>query len=179
VTLVGIVNADIGLGLPDFRAAERTFQLLTQAAGRAGRGETPGIVVIQTMNPDHYAIRCAAAQDYQAFYVKEIEFRRSMSYPPFSSLANVIVRGTKEEDALARSAALGRLLQTPTEGIRVLGPAAAAMARLKNEYRYQMLVKASSRKRLAAVLGELRAYAHAEKWNPASLVIDVDPMTLL
>ena len=179
VTLVGIVNADIGLGLPDFRAAERTFQLLTQAAGRAGRGETPGIVLIQTINPDHYAIRCAAAQDYEAFYQKEIEFRHSMLYPPFSSLANVIVRGTKEEEALSRSAALGRLLQPAPEGIRVLGPAAAAVARLKNEYRYQMLVKASTRKRLAVVLAELRRYAQSEKWNPASLVIDVDPLTLM
>src|SRR5262249_3761362 len=88
VTLVGIVSADIGLGLPDFRAAERTFQLLTQAAGRAGRGETPGIVLIQTTNPDHYAVRGAAAQDYEAFFAKEIEFRRAMSYPPFGVMAN-------------------------------------------------------------------------------------------
>jgi len=179
VTLVGIVNADIGLGLPDFRAGERTFQLLTQAGGRAGRGETPGIVLIQTINPDHFAIRCAAAQDYEAFYRKEIEFRHAMSYPPFSALASVIVRGTKEEEALTRSAALGRLLQPPPEGVRVLGPAAATLARLKNEYRYQMLVKAATRKRLAAVLADLRRYAQSEKWNPASLVIDVDPMTLL
>src|SRR6202035_3849765 len=105
VTLVGIVNADLGLGLPDFRAAERTFQLLTQAAGRAGRGQTPGIVIIQTIQPDHYAIRCAAAQDYEAFYVKALEFRRLMSYPPFGALANVMVRASTEEDALARSAA--------------------------------------------------------------------------
>ena len=179
VTLVGIVNADIGLGLPDFRAGERTFQLLTQAAGRAGRGQTPGIVLIQTINPDHYAVRCAAAQDYEAFYQKEIEFRQSMSYPPFSALANVVVRGAKEEEALSRSAALGRLLTPPPEGVRVLGPAAAAVARLKNEYRYQMLIKAVTRKKLALVLAELRAYAHTEKWNPISLVIDVDPMTLL
>lgn len=179
VTLVGIVNADIGLGLPDFRSAERTFQLLTQAAGRAGRGDTPGIVLIQTINPDHYAVRCAAAQNYEAFYQKEIEFRQSMSYPPFSSIANVIVRATKEEEALGRSSALGRLLQPAPVGVRVLGPAAASVARLKNEYRYQMLIKASSRKMLATVLAELRAYAQAEKWNPASLVIDVDPMSLL
>ncbi len=176
---MGIINADIGLGLPDFRAAERTFQLLTQAAGRAGRGQTPGIVLIQTINPDHYAVRCAAAQDYEAFYQKEIEFRQSMSYPPFSSLANVVVRAAKEEEALSRSAALGRLLTPPPEGVRVLGPAAATMARLKNEYRYQMLIKAQSRKKLALVLAELRAYAQAEKWNATSLVIDVDPMTLL
>jgi primosomal protein N' (replication factor Y) len=179
VTLVGIVNSDVGLGLPDFRAAERTFQLLTQAAGRAGRGNTPGIVLIQTLNPDHYAIRCAAAQNYEMFYPKEIEFRRLMWYPPFGALANVVVRSAKEEDALTRSGSLGRLLNPPPEGIKVLGPAPAAMARLKTEYRYQMLLKAPSRKRLNEVLQEVRRFAASERWNPASLLIDVDPMTLL
>ena len=179
VTLVGVVSADVGLGLPDFRAAERTFQLLTQASGRAGRGQTPGIVLIQTINPDHYAIRCAAAQDYQAFYAKEIEFRRAMTYPPYAALANVLVHGRNEEEALSRSAALGRLLQPAPEGIRVLGPAAAAVARIKKEYRYQMLLKAATRKRLNQVLRDLRRFANAEKWNPASLIIDVDPVTLL
>jgi primosomal protein N' (replication factor Y) len=179
VTLVGIINADLGLGLPDFRAAERTFQLLTQAAGRAGRGTTPGIVLIQTLNPDHYAIRCAAAQNYEMFYSKEIEFRRLMWYPPFGALANVVVRATHEEDALARSGALGRVLNPAPEGVKVLGPAPASVARLKNEYRYQMLVKASSRKRLSEILHELRRFAAHERWNPASLLIDVDPMTLL
>src|SRR5215471_5057452 len=179
VTLVGIVNADVGLGLPDFRAAERTFQLLTQAAGRAGRGNTPGIVLIQTLNPDHYAIRCAAAQKYEMFYSKEIEFRRMMWYPPFGALANVVVRSVHEEEALTRSGALGRLLNPPPEGLKVLGPAPAAMARLKTEYRYQMLLKAPSRKRLNEVLRELRRFAASERWNPTSLLIDVDPMTLL
>jgi len=179
VTLVGIVNADVGLGLPDFRAAERTFQLLTQAAGRAGRGNTPGIVLIQTVNPDHYAILCAAAQDYEKFYVKEIEFRRLMHYPPFGALASVLIRATNEEDALSRSAALGRLLNPAPGGVRVMGPAPAAVARLKNEFRYQLLLKASSRKRLNDLLGEVRRFAANEKWNPASLAIDVDPMTLL
>jgi primosomal protein N' (replication factor Y) len=179
VTLVGIVSADTGLGLPDFRAAERTFQLLTQAAGRAGRGTQPGIVLMQTVNPDHYAIRFAAEQDYEKFYAKEIEFRRLMHYPPFGALANVIVRGTKEEEALSRSAELGRLLNPAPEGVKILGPAAASLARLKNEYRYQMLIKTSSRKRLTEILGQVRTFAAAEKWNPTSLVIDVDPMTIL
>jgi primosomal protein N' (replication factor Y) (superfamily II helicase) len=179
VTLVGIVSADTGLGLPDFRAAERTFQLLTQAAGRAGRGTTPGIVLMQTINPDHYAIRFAAEQDYEKFYAKELEFRRLMHYPPFSALANVIVRGAREEEALARSAALGRLLNPAGEGVKILGPAAASLARLKNEYRYQMLIKTSSRKRLNEILGQVRRFATAEKWNATSLVIDVDPMTIL
>jgi primosomal protein N' (replication factor Y) len=179
VTLVGIVSADIGLGLPDFRAAERTFQLLTQAAGRAGRGETPGIVLIQTINPDHYAIGFAAAQDYEAFYQKEIEFRRMMSYPPHAAMANVIIRGAREEEALERSAALGRLLQPAPDGVRVMGPAAATMVRLKNEYRYQMLIKASTRKRLNEVLTAVRRHVRTEKWNAASVVIDVDPVSLL
>ena len=179
VTLVGIVSADIGLGLPDFRAAERTFQLLTQAAGRAGRGETPGIVLIQTINPDHYAVRCAAAQDYEAFYAKEIEFRRMMSYPPFGVMANIIVRGARQEEALERSAALARLIGPAPEGVRVMGPAAAALARLKNEYRYQMLLKSASRKRLNEIVGELRRFAAAEKWGAAALVADIDPVTLL
>ncbi|HTB10711.1 MAG TPA: primosomal protein N' [Bryobacteraceae bacterium] len=179
VTLVGIVSADTGLGLPDFRAAERTFQLLTQAAGRAGRGTTPGIVLMQTINPDHYAIRFAAEQDYEKFYAKELEFRRLMHYPPFGALANVIVRGTREEDTLARAAALGRLLNPAGEGVKILGPAAASLARLKNEYRYQMLIKTSGRKRLNEILGQVRRFAAAEKWNPASLMIDVDPMTIL
>jgi primosomal protein N' (replication factor Y) len=179
VTLVGIVSADIGLGLPDFRAAERTFQLLTQAAGRAGRGETPGIVLIQTINPDHYAVRCAAAQDYEAFYAKELEFRRMMSYPPFGVMANIIVRGARQEEALERSAALAHLIGPAPEGVRVMGPAAAALARLKNEYRYQMLLKSASRKRLNEIVGELRRFAAAEKWGAGALVADIDPVTLL
>jgi primosomal protein N' (replication factor Y) len=179
VTLVGIVNADVGLGLPDFRAAERTFQLLTQAAGRAGRGETPGIVLIQTINPDHYAIQCAAEQDYEKFYRKEIEFRRMLHYPPFGAMASIVVRSANEEDALSRSAALGRLLSPAPEGVRVMGPAPAPVLRVKSEYRYQVLLKTSSRKRLSEMLADVRRFATAEKWGPANLAIDVDPMTLL
>jgi len=179
VTLVGIVSADTGLGLPDFRAAERTFQLLTQAAGRAGRGEQPGIVLMQTINPDHYAIQFAAEQNYEGFYRKEIEFRRLMHYPPFGALANVIVRGVREEEALERSAALGRLLLPAPEGVKIMGPAAASLSKLKNEYRYQMLIKTQSRKKLTELLTQVREYAAREKWHATSLAIDVDPMTLL
>ena len=179
VTLVGIVSADIGLGMPDFRAAERTFQLLTQAAGRAGRGDRPGIVLIQTINPDHYAVRYASGQDYQGFYEKELQFRRLMRYPPFSALANVLVRSEKQEDALAMSTELGRLLDPAPEGLKVLGPAEAPVSKLKREYRYQLLIKAASRKRLNEILQQLRRFAHERKWNPTALVIDVDPLTLL
>jgi primosomal protein N' (replication factor Y) (superfamily II helicase) len=179
VTLAGIINADIGLGLPDFRAAERTFQLLTQTAGRAGRGVLPGIVLIQTTNPDHYAVRYAAAQDYNGFYEKELQFRRAMKYPPFAALANVVVRHQKQEEALRMSAELGGLLDPAPEGIKVLGPAEAPVQRLHNEFRYQLLIKAANRRVLNAQLSRLRAHGLQEKWNPTSLVIDVDPLTLL
>ncbi len=179
VTLVGIVSADVGLGMPDFRAAERTFQLLTQAAGRAGRGTLAGIVLIQTINPDHYAVKFAGAQDYQGFYEKEIQFRRLMRYPPFSALANVLVRSEKQEDALAMSTELGRLLDPMPDGLKLLGPAEAPVARLKSEYRYQLLIKAASRVKLNETLQNVRRYALEKRWGATVLMIDVDPLTLL
>jgi primosomal protein N' (replication factor Y) len=124
-------------------------------------------------------VRCAAEQDYEKFYAKELEFRRAMSYPPFGVMANIIVRGTLEEEALQRSAALARLVSPAPEGVRVIGPAPAAMARLKNEYRYQMLLKSASRKRLNEIVGELRRLAAAEKWGASALMADIDPVTLL
>jgi primosomal protein N' (replication factor Y) len=179
VTLVGVVNADIGLGLPDFRAAERTFQLLTQAAGRAGRGNVPGIVLIQTINPDHYAIVRAAEQNYEKFYTKECEFRRLMHYPPFGALANIMVRSAREDEALSRSASLGRLLNPAPEGVHVLGPAPASVQKLKTEFRYQIILKGASRKRLNEVIKNIRDFAAGEKWPPASLMLDIDPISLL
>jgi len=179
VTLVGVVSADVGLGMPDFRAGERTFQLLTQVAGRAGRGSVPGIVLIQTINPDHYAVRMAAAQDYQAFYEKELMFRRMMHYPPFTAMANILVRSEKQEMAMRMSADLGILLMPPPEKLRVMGPAEAPVPRLKNEYRYQFLIKATSRKALNELLQRIRAFAVERKWGATALVIDVDPLTLM
>ncbi len=179
VTLVGVVNADIGLGMPDFRAAERTFQLLTQVAGRAGRHHLPGTVIIQTINPDHYAIVCASAQDYARFYEKELQFRRLMRYPPFCAMANVVVRAEKQEDALKLSGQVATLLANPGDGIKILGPAEAPVPRLKNEFRYQTLIKALSRPKLNALLTTLRQHALNEKWPATALVVDVDPMSLL
>ena len=178
VTLVGIVNADIGLGMPDFRAAERTFQLLTQASGRAGRGEIPGAVILQTINPEHYAIRFAAVQDYELFYAKELQFRKVMRYPPYASLANLVFRASERETALRLSAEVGELLKDERDGVRLLGPAEAPVPRLKKEYRYQLLVKAADRRRLAAVIDRVRRYAQEGKWPATSLVIDVDPLSL-
>ena len=179
VTLVGVVSADIGLGVPDFRAAERTFQLLTQVAGRAGRGEVPGEVLVQTINPDHYAVRFAAAQNYDGFYEKELNFRRLMRYPPFSALANLLVRSESQEDALRMSGELGSLLTPPPEQIKMLGPAEAPVPRLKSEYRYQLLIKAAGRKALKDTLESVRRFAESRRWPATALVIDVDPLSLL
>ncbi len=179
VTLVGVVSADVGLGMPDFRAAERTFQLLTQAAGRAGRGSIPGIVLIQTINPTHYAVRFASMQDYNGFYEKEIQFRKLMRYPPFSALANILVRSQKQDQAMALSGELAHVLDPAPEGIKVLGPAEAPVSKLKKEYRYQLLIKAANRKNLNELLQRLRRFALERKWPATALVIDVDPLSLL
>ena len=153
VTLVGVVGADMALGFPDFRAAERTFQLLTQVAGRAGRGQTPGKVVLQTYFPDHYAVQYAAQHDFAGFYEKELRFRSWMHYPPYSALANVLVRSNKLDEALRWSGILGKWFEkTRHEGIRVLGPAAAPILRLKQDYRYHFVVKSASREKLNALL---------------------------
>lgn len=179
VTLVGIVNADVGLGMPDFRAAERTFQLLTQASGRAGRGGLPGTVILQTINPDHYAVRFSAAQDYELFYNKELQFRKVMRYPPFASLANIVFRSEKQEEALRMSGEIAELVKDQKEGVRILGPAEAPVPRVNQEFRYQMLVKAGQRKRLAEILEAIRDCAVERNWPATSLVIDVDPLSLL
>lgn len=179
VTLVGVVNTDVGLGVPDFRAAERTFQLLTQAAGRAGRGGKPGQVILQTMNPEHYAVALAARQDYDAFYKRESSFRSSMRYPPFAVLAAMIVRSRKPEQAAALSGRLARHLGPALAGVRMMGPAEAPVGKLRAEYRYQFLLKSRSRKAIAAALRRAREFALAQDWPQTALVIDVDPMSLM
>jgi primosomal protein N' (replication factor Y) len=179
VTLVGVVLADIGLAMPDFRAAERSFQLLTQAAGRAGRGAIPGNVVIQTLNPDHYVIKLAAEHDYESFYKKEIEFRKWLRYPPFAAFANIVLRAEKKEDAMRYSGELQHILVPPPAGVRVLGPAEAPVVRLKAEYRYQLLLKASKRAVLREIVMKLRDYALKQKWPATAMVSDVDPRSLM
>ena len=179
VTLVGVVGSDAALSFPDFRAAERTFQLLTQVAGRAGRGETPGKVVLQTFYPDHYAIQYAAAHDYRGFYEKEARFRSWMHYPPFNAVSNVLVRSTKLDEALTWSGILGKWFEaTRLEGVRVMGPAAAAIVRLKTEYRYHFLLKSASRERMNGALRAMIEHATAQKIPRANLVVDVDALSL-
>jgi primosomal protein N' (replication factor Y) len=179
VTLVGIVLADIGLSIPDFRAAERSFQLLTQAAGRAGRGTAAGHVLIQTQNPEHYAIRFAAEQDFEGFYKKELEFRKYLRYPPYAACANILVRADKQEEALRLSTQLGYLLNPAPEGVRVMGPAEAPVLRVRNEFRYQIFLKAAKRTILRESIRMIRAYAEKEKWKATALTIDIDPIHLM
>ena len=180
VTLVGVVGADMALGLPDFRAAERTFQLLTQVAGRAGRGNTPGKVILQTYFSDHYAVQYAAHHDFAGFYDKELRFRSWMHYPPYSSLANVMVRSGKLDDVLKWSGALGRWFEkTRHEGVRVLGPAAAPIERLKRDYRYHFILKSASRQKLNSVLRVMLAQAANEGIPPTNVIVDVDALWLM
>ncbi|MGA8940892.1 MAG: primosomal protein N' [Acidobacteriaceae bacterium] len=180
VTLVGVVGADFALGLPDFRAAERVFQLLTQVSGRAGRGELPGKVLVQTYQPEHYVNQFAREHDYTGFAARELYFRRAMRYPPFSVLANVIVQSERLEEVLEWSGRLGRWLQKrQLDGVRVLGPAAAPNARLKRIYRYHLVLKADRRDVLGAALREMLAVVDREEIPRRAIIIDVDPMYLM
>jgi len=178
VTLVGVIDADVGLGLPDFRAAERTFHLLTQVAGRAGRGELKGEVILQSHLPDHYAVQLACAQDYDSFYEREMEFRGTMAYPPAGALVNTIVRSRQAGEAAETSNALARGLRERARGrYRVLGPAQAPLARLRQEHRYQLLLKGSR----PAMRDALRE-ALVERFGPVhwrGVSVDVDPVSLL
>jgi primosomal protein N' (replication factor Y) len=179
VTLVGVVGADSALGLPDFRAAERTFQLLTQVAGRAGRGEMLGKVLLQTHFPEHYAVQFAAAHDYRGFAEKELRFRGWMHYPPFDALANIVVRSDRQEEALRYSGLLGRWFeQVRHEGVRVMGPAPAPIVRLKKDYRFHFVLKAASRERLNSVLRAMLANALQQKIPRTNIIVDVDAMSL-
>jgi primosomal protein N' (replication factor Y) (superfamily II helicase) len=181
VTLVGVISVDAGLCLPDFRAAERTFQLLTQVAGRAGRGELRGRVVIQTYHPEHYSLVCAKAQDYDEFYRREIEFRRSMHYPPFNALINICVHDKEFDRANNTATDLAKELRDASRDsmLRVLGPAPAPISRIKGEHRFQILIKARSRARAREALDIAMTKTLARGANPRSISIEVDPVSLM
>jgi primosomal protein N' (replication factor Y) len=180
VTLVGVVSADLQLALPDFRAAERTFQLLTQVAGRAGRGTLAGEVLVQTYYPEHYAIQFAAKQDYSAFFERELNFRRMMHYPPFTALASVIVRDAKIETAIRWARAIESfLLPHAAQGLKILGPASAPLARLRREYRFQFLLKSPKRALLTRTLSACLDFCATKEIPADAVLVDVDPVSLM
>ncbi len=236
VTTVGVVGCDHALGMPDFRAAERVFQLITQVSGRAGRGTAPGRVLVQSYHPDHYAVRAAAAHDYQGFVRRELQFRRPFVYPPFGVLANILIQSPEQNEALTWAGALGRFLTTYTPpnsratprvhtgsrvmsgeqsgsgamsgaqsgsgamsrahtggdyadiysgggggfpGVRVLGPAAAPVSRLKRIYRFHLLLKAERRPQLQHAIRALVTHAEAAGIPRRALTIDIDPTSLM
>ncbi len=179
VTLVGILSADFILGMPDFRSAERTFQLVTQAAGRAGRGAHAGTVVLQSFHPDHYAVQAAAAQDFAAFYAKDIRYRKMVGYPPFSALARIEVRHADHARVGALSSEVAAFLRAGAEGrVRVLGPSPAFVPRVEGRYRHQILLKSPTRARLRALLASLLDSPLGTRTS-RELDVEVDPVSLL
>ena len=180
VTLVGVVGADAPLALPDFRAAERTFQLLTQVAGRSGRGDRPGEVVIQSYFPDHYTFQLAVTQRFEDFYARESRYRKAMFYPPFAALAGITVTDRDGMRAANTAREVGEFLDSlRSSSIRILGPAPAPLERIKRLHRQQLLIKSSSRSTLHHVLARLQQYIEERKIGPTRVTIDVDPVSLL
>lgn len=188
VTLVGVVAADTALALPDFRAAERTFSLLTQVAGRAGRGDVPGRVVVQTYCPEHYSLRHAAGHDYPGFYLEELEYRRELGYPPFAHLA--VVRLTAPSDVLAREAAsivfgeLSDVLAPSTRpggpgAVRLLGPSPSPLARLQGRYRWNIVLKSTDPLHLAGATGQVIDAVVPRLRPGVRVAVDVDPQDIL
>jgi primosomal protein N' (replication factor Y) len=185
VTFVGVISADTSLHFPDFRSSERTFQLLTQVAGRAGRGEAAGEVVIQTFNPDHISIRMAKDHDFNRFYREEIGFRRALEYPPFSRLINFRLTGNSEKRTKMVAEEMERIGQSMLKrgfgkGIELLGPSAAPFVRLKGKFRLQMLAKGVNSRLLHQFAEELVRRMEVQiKGRGVHLDIDVDPVSIL
>ena len=178
VTLVGVISADVGLGLADFRAAERTFQLLTQVAGRAGRGEREGDAIIQTLYPEHYSIQVARRQDYRGFFDRELIYRRAMCYPPAVALVNVVVRGRTFDHAMQTAVALVRQLEVAAGRVpfTLLGPAPAPLVRLRGEHRVQFFLKGHRRNAMRDALRDMLAAMPEVRRR---VTIDVDPLNVL
>jgi primosomal protein N' (replication factor Y) len=186
ITLVGIILADTALSLPDFRASERTFQLLTQVAGRTGRGDKRGEVIIQTFNPEHYSITSACNHDFLSFYRQELKFRKELSYPPFSHLVAFRIEGKNGERVRGHAFHLGQMTEEALRKlgyqneIEILGPAPAPWVKLKGRYRYQMLCKGKRRKPLHALVDKLLQEKSLQsidkdlRWN-----IDIDPLQMM
>jgi primosomal protein N' (replication factor Y) len=186
ITLVGIVCADLSLSMPDFRAGERTFQLLAQVAGRAGRGKSPGQVILQTYNPGHFSVEAARNQDYKAFFRQEIHYRKALGYPPFSRLIQIRVSGGDADQTAAQAQRIGQYCRQLCRRhpqyaqMEILGPIEAPLARIANQYRWQLLLKGARYKLLQAFVHSLLFNEHAPaRKRGVSVAIDVDPVFLM
>ena len=180
VTLVGVVSADMALNIPDFRAPERTFQLLTQVAGRAGRGKIPGTVVVQTFSPDHESVAFAARHDYLGFYESAIAERRELSYPPFSHMANLVFSDEMEDEAQRRAHHLANILRSmlgDTSDVQLLGPVACPLSRLRGRYRWHLALRAPQKQALLSVLKA--GFAQMTAGERAGMTLDMDPLSML
>ena len=176
ITLVGVISADTALNMPDFRAAERTFQLITQVAGRGGRGETPGKVIIQTFNPDHYALRHAQNHDYKSFYTEEIDFRKALQYPPFGRIINLRLSSIKKDTLVEQAHILGKLAKklSARHGniAEIIGPAESPLAKIRGRFRFQMLIKGQDINVLHQIAREIIS---KNKNSNVKITADVDP----
>jgi len=187
ITLVGIICADLSLSLPDFRAGERTFQLLAQVSGRAGRGNVSGRVILQTFNPEHFSILSAKTQDFKAFYNKEIHFRKSLRYPPFSRMVQIKISGNDKKKTRQHALAVGNLCNTLKrnnksfiKSIEVLGPIEAPLPRIAKQYRWQILLKSLSVKELHSLI-HLMMFRNSSKFyrQKVKVVVDMDPFFMM
>ncbi len=181
VTLVGVVDADVGLNLPDFRSAEKTFQLITQAAGRAGRGELGGEVVIQTMNANHYAIRHSTTHDYEGFYNEEIRYRSQLGYPPIGRIIKLEIKSPDEALALDAAKSAQNRIRSLMRGKAtvLLGPAPAPVFRVRGQYRFQMLLLSTMRKAIRTLAAEGRKAVEEKYGKRCRMIVDVDPVNLM
>jgi primosomal protein N' (replication factor Y) len=177
VLVVGVISADTSLNIPDFRASERAFQVLTQVSGRGGRGEEPGRVFIQTFNPDHFAIRLAAGHDYRGFYDAEIALRKEFSYPPFSRIASIWITGNAQDKVQSCAAQLGEIARSLAKGkpLEVMGPAEAPISRVKGRYRWHLLLKGGTIRELHFLAREI------VQRTPRALAVkvDIDPLNFM
>jgi len=179
VTLVGVLNADQILGFPDYRSGERAFQLLTQVAGRAGRGSIAGEVIIQTYNPEHYSLRCAQHHDFEGFYRQEMRFRTSLNYPPLSRMINIRCEGPDKARVADHAARLGDIARGLGDRVTVLGPAQAPWEKLKSRYRFQLLLRSADLQALRSFCGRLLEAAGRSCPREVRMIVDVDPLFLM
>jgi primosomal protein N' (replication factor Y) len=179
VTLVGIISADTQLNLPNFRSGEFTFHLLTQVAGRTGRGERGGKVILQTYNPEHYSIRCATNYDFEKLYENELDFRKKLNYPPFSQLVSLTIRGISQNKVRKDSIILAKYLKENHKGVQFIGPGPCPIEKIRNKYRWRIIIKSKNKRKLNKLMRNLKDYWTKIPHKNETLLIDIDPVDML